>query len=56
MASPIKKSGMNFESMPSVLEGPIKIFYNVIKKKHIIMKILLGALLITNPITDVVIT
>jgi hypothetical protein len=45
---------MNYESRPSVLEGPIRRFDPVIRKKAIIIHILLGALLITIPINVVV--
>jgi hypothetical protein len=52
----MKKSGIKFESRPSVLEGPIKTFEIAIKKKQIIMKILLGALLMIKPMNVVVMT
>ena len=55
-AKPMKKRGTKCESKPKVLEGPIKRFDTEIIMKHSIINILLGALLMTNPIIDEITT
>ena len=52
----MKKSGTKFASNLKVLEGPIRIFDPVSKKKQSIIKMRLGALLIIKPMRVLVIT